>query len=84
VLGVEAERGGDDYGVEVFAVEEGAEVAVGRDFIAADVVELGEAGGVDVGGGGDFYAGDTEEAADEFLGRSGGRLRLRLRIGRRR
>ncbi len=72
VLGVEAERCGDDDGVEVFAIEKSAVVGGGGDLVSAGFVELGETRRIDVGGGDDFYSGDAKEAADEFLAAAAG------------
>ena len=72
VLGVQAERRGDDDGVEVFAIEERAIVGVGGYLVSAGLVQLGEARRVDIGGGGDFDSGNAEEAADEFLAAAAG------------
>lgn len=72
MLGVEPERCSDDDGVEVFAIEEGAIVGVGGDLVPAGFVQLSEARRVDIGSCYDFYAGDTEEAANEFVAAAAG------------
>ena len=72
VLGVEAERRGDDDGVEVFAIEQGTIVGVGGNLVAAGFVQLGEAWRVDVGGRDNFDSGDAKEAADEFVAAAAG------------
>ena len=72
VAGVEAERGGDDDRIKILAVQERAIVRVGRDGVAADLIELSEARLVDVGCGDDADTGDAEEVADELFAAAAG------------
>lgn len=69
VAGVEAEWSGDDDGVEVFAVEEGAEIFVRGDGIATDLIELVEAWLVDVSGGDDAEPGTRRRLRTSSLPR---------------